>query len=162
MAVSSIEDFEGGDDEAYGGRIFLMHYCVQLWGTALFSADAPYPGDARAAKAFNGDIAKAYQRWRIDAAHQPPEQLGRGIARKTLLAVASLVSVHDGIWTTDRASSASRWSELNPALEEDLDRLCVWSENGAAVSAADVDAILAPRALVDVIVGQFDRMIGLW
>jgi hypothetical protein len=42
--------------------------------------------------------------------------LGRRVARKTLLAVAGLVSVHDTTWTTDREGATQRWSVIDPPL----------------------------------------------
>ncbi|MCM0638919.1 hypothetical protein [Cellulomonas wangsupingiae] len=41
------------------------------------------------------------------------------VARKTLLAVAGLVSVHDHTWTTDRSRAVRRWCEIEPALDTD-------------------------------------------
>src|SRR5262245_33027593 len=32
VAASSPDDFVGDDDEAYGGRVFLHHYCVHFGG----------------------------------------------------------------------------------------------------------------------------------
>lgn len=46
----------------------------------------------------------------------------RRAARKTLLAVAGLVSVHHA-WTTDRSRAVRRWSELEPGLATQLGRL---------------------------------------
>lgn len=48
------------------------------------------------------------------------DQLGVRIARKTLLAVAGLVSIHDRTWTTGRSRAVQRWSELKPDLAVQL------------------------------------------
>jgi hypothetical protein len=95
------EDVVGSRDEAYGLRVFLRHYCVQLAGEPRADLAPAYPADVRAARGFNGDIAAHARRWR-EALDQGDDlsRVGNRLARKTLLAVASLVSVHDGIWTT--------------------------------------------------------------
>lgn len=49
------------------------------------------------------------------------------MARKSLVAVAGLVSVHDHTWTTDRETSAHRWSEIKPAHRVGLAQLILWS-----------------------------------
>jgi hypothetical protein len=90
-------------DEAYGNRVFLRHYCVPLLGPDRVRGDAEYPGDAAAARGFNGDLAMHLQRWRRAA---PDPALGVRMARMALLAVAGLVSVVERTWTTDRAAAA--------------------------------------------------------
>jgi hypothetical protein len=111
------EDVVGNSDEAYGLRVFLRHYCVQLAGEPRTDLAPAYPADVRAARGFNGDIATHARRWReaLDLGDDP-SRVGNRLARKTLLAVASLVSVHDGIWTTDRAGAARRWAAIDPAV----------------------------------------------
>ncbi len=44
----------GDGDEAYGNRVFLRHYCVPLAGPDALRQPAPFPGDVRAARGFNG------------------------------------------------------------------------------------------------------------
>ena len=61
-----------------------------------------------------------------------------GVARKTLLALTGLVSVHDGIWTTDRESGVRRWSEIEPDRADELDMLRTWSTVPPEVAARDV------------------------
>ena len=60
IAAAMEEDFQKADDEAYGGRVFLHHYCVRLAGPEIDRATSPFPGDQRAARGFNGDIAHAH------------------------------------------------------------------------------------------------------
>ncbi len=95
-------DLIGEGDEAYGNRVFLRHYCVHLAGPDLTEAWPSFPADARAARGFNGDIAAHLEAWR----HSGIDGLARRMARKTLLALTGLVSVHEGIWTTDRVTAA--------------------------------------------------------
>ena len=60
------------------------------------------------------------------------------MARKTLLAVSGLVSVHDEIWTTDRTTAAHRWGELRPEHAPALNALLSWTECDPAPELADV------------------------
>lgn len=84
---------------------------------------------------------------------------GRRIARKTLHAVAGLVSVHDAIWTTDRERAARRWSDVHPTLRAGLEELLAWIA-GEAAGRQDVDRSL--DGVVASIVEQFAADIGLW
>ena len=86
--------------------------------------------------------------------------LGRAIARKTLFAVAGLVSVHDRSWTTDRERAAARWSEIDPQRGQGLRDLVAWSGAAHAVDRADVSSAL--DATVAPIVEAFANTIGLW
>ena len=89
-----------------------------------------------------------------------PAVLGRAIARKTLLAVAGLVSVNDRTWTTDRERAAARWSEVDPDRGPGLRQLVAWID-----AADDVDRTDLARALdttVTPIVEAFANTIGLW
>jgi hypothetical protein len=54
--------------------------------------------------------------------------LGVRVARKTLLAVAGLVSVRDHTWTTGRSRAVQRWSDLGPGLAAQLGRLHSWAK----------------------------------
>jgi hypothetical protein len=154
-------DFAGETDEAYGGRVFLRHYCVHLVGPDLHSALPDFAADARAARAFNGDIARRAIRWRMKLDDDcDPVQLSRRLARKTLLAVTGLVSVHDDTWTTDRATAAARWAEIGPSLANDLDILLTWSHSSATPDRRSVEAAL--DGVVAQIATSFEASIGLW
>lgn len=164
VAALSADDLAGDTDAAYGNRIFLRHYCVHLAGPDLSNGLPAFPADARAARGFNGDLAQHIDRWRNSLGAQPDatEALGVRIARKTLLAVAGLVSVHDHTWTTDRAYAVSRWSEIEPRLATDLQRLHAWVTGEHRPSPDEVKAVLAERGTVDVIVERFRDVVGLW
>ena len=86
--------------------------------------------------------------------------LGRRIARKSLLAVAGLVSVHDHTWTTDRVSSARRWAAIEPDLSTDLDTLVTWIHGDVAPTRHEVSHILA--GFVNALVRSYSSIIGLW
>jgi hypothetical protein len=162
IAGASTADFQGETDEAYGGRIFLKHYCVPLFGDNMAEALPDFPGDIRAARGFNGDIGHHFEKWRAAENGDEPGQLGRRIARKSLLAVAALVSVHDRIWTTDRKSGAHRWGQLNPEWHEMLRKLISWSEGNTVASRDDIAELLSADGAVRAIVDDFRNTIGLW
>ncbi len=159
IAAASPSDFVGNSDEAYGGRVFLHHYCVPLAGANLDTATTGFPGDRRAARGFNGDIGRHLARWRDAADTTNSAELGRRIARKTLLAVAGLVSVHDATWTTDRERAVRRWSEIHPPLRTELEVLLGWVAGGSADRQAIERSLDGVVALV---VEQFAADIGLW
>ena len=160
IAAAMEADFAGTTDEAYGNRVFLHHYCVRLVGPELDRATSPFPGDQRAARGFNGDIAQHLERWRRSLTNTAPELLGRVAARKTLLAVAGLVSIHDSIWTTDRALAAQRWCEVHPDLADGLQEFLDWSSPHSNATTTRISHHLATT--IEQIADQFDANIGLW
>ena len=155
----------GDEDIAYGNRVFLRHYCVHLQGPDRQANVASFKADARAARGFNGDIAQHLRRWRAAAADADPitaAALGRRVARKTLLAVAGLVSVHDTTWTTDREGSARRWSVIDRSLAGPLADLVAWSEQHRQPTMVELQTALAPDGVVDSVTRAFQSEIGLW
>jgi len=78
------------------------------------------------------------------------------------VAVAGLVSVHDQTWTTDRDHAVRRWSEVEPRLSADLERLHVWVTGTREPSPDGVKAVLAERGAVDLIIERFRDVVGLW
>jgi hypothetical protein len=89
-----------------------------------------------------------------------PAQLGRRLARKALLAVAGLVSVHDDTWTTDRETAVAPWAEIKPSLADDLSMLLTWSRDTATGDRGSVTAAL--DGVVAQIAASFESSIGLW
>jgi uncharacterized protein len=164
LAPAQPEDLVGDEDAAYGNRVFLRHYCVHLQGPDRRADLSPFRADARAARGFNGDIARHLLHWRQRAseADQTVAALGRGVARKTLLAVAGLVSVHDTTWTTDRTGAAQRWSVIDPSLAGPLASLVAWSEGPLQPTADQLQAALARGGVVDQVARTFESSIGLW
>ncbi|MDH3307647.1 MAG: nucleotidyltransferase domain-containing protein [Acidimicrobiia bacterium] len=161
IAAATGADFLGDTDAAYGGRVFLRHYCVRLRGLDHDRSTHDFPADARAARGFNGDLAAHAQRWQtaIDDAVDSGT-IGRLMARKTLLAVAGLVSLHDRTWTTDRLLAATRWAEIEPDLAPGLAVLLDWTRLAASPQHAEVVDTLERTVMT--IVGQFADRIGLW
>ena len=164
IAAATAADFAGDSDAAYGYQVFLRHYCVHLVGPDPSAALPAFPADARAARGFNGDLGRHHRRWRqgLESATQAADLLGVRAARKTLLAVAGLVSVHDHTWTTDRARAVRRWSELEPSLAARLARLLSWAKPERRPSREDVQRAVADDGIVCAIIDRFDSLIGLW
>jgi uncharacterized protein len=164
VAAARSADFAGDTDAAYGGRVFLRHYCVHLAGPDPSAALPAFPADARAARGFNGDIGQHLRRWRqgLESGTVAADVLGVRVARKTLLAVAGLVSVHDHTWTTDRARAVQRWSDLEPDLAAQLGLLHSWAGAERHPDRGEVGRALADDGIVAAIVERFGRLIGLW
>ena len=162
LTAASRDDFTGDSDEAYGNRVFLRHYCVHLTGPDLAQRLPAFPADIRAARGFNGDLAQHAVLWRyaVDRGDEDPADLGRRIARKTLLATAGLVSIHDNTWTTDRERGADRWGDINPDLASNLDTLLGWSEGRRTPSRREIEVLL--DTTVGRITDAFRQRIGLW
>jgi uncharacterized protein len=161
IAAIAPDDLVGETDEAYGNRVFLRHYCVHLAGPDYAHSLPRFPADARAARGFNGDIAQHAARWRETlAAADGPQRLGRRLARKTLLAVAGLFSIHDVTWTTDRELAADRWTEIEPELRAALQALLAWSDGRALPGGHEVQRML--DASIPRIIAAFADTIGLW
>ncbi len=87
IAAATTADLAGDTDAAYGGRVFLRHYCVHLAGPDPAAALPGFPADIRAARGFNGDIAWHRRQWRraLESGKAAPDLLGARAARKTLL-----------------------------------------------------------------------------
>lgn len=161
IGPASDDDFIGDGDEAYGNRIFLRHYCVLLGGRDRSVGLPSFPADRRAARGFNGDIGQHARRWSTAlAAGEPAPVVAQRIARKTLLAVAALVSVHDRTWTTDRMTAAKRWAALEPAMATGLDRLLGWIDGAPEATPDDVLRMLDET--IGRVVEQFTSTVGLW
>lgn len=164
VAAAKAADFTGDTDRAYGYRVFLRHYCVHLAGPDPSAGLPAFPAGARAARGFNGDLGQHLSLWRqeLQSGTVAADRLGVRVARKTLLAVAGLVSVHDHTWTTDRSRAVQRWSDLEPGLAEQLGRLLSWANRDGHSSREEVDGVLADDRIVAVIVERFSHLIGLW
>lgn len=158
LAPAAWDGLQADDDEGYGLRVFLRHYCVHLAGEDPAGDLPAFPADKRAARGFNGDIARHLQQWQTGASDGADVAcLATRIARKTLLAVAGLVSIRDITWTTDRRTSASRWSQIEPDVP--VDTLVEWLDDPSRDMAA-VRRVL-DGSVADV-VELFRVEIGLW
>lgn len=158
IGAADVDTLHRQDDEGYGLRVFVRHYCVHLQGPPVHDDLAPaYPGDRRAARGFNGDIGDLASRWRteLDDPATDPQALGTRIARRTLLAVAGLVSIRNGTWTTNRARAAAAWASQDPTVAALHD----WLEEPPSNSDELRDALDGPVARV---VATFSDEIGLW
>lgn len=146
-------------DEAYGNRVFLRHYCLPLAGPDQLRGGPGFPADVRAARGFNGDLGQALARWRTA---DPSAQLGRAVARKSLLAAASLHSVLCQTWTTDRDTGATGWAQRRPDLGWAIDQLRLWTQNQPVARPDQVAAMIAPAGPTEQLLTEFEHHIGLW
>ncbi|MEU4385708.1 nucleotidyltransferase domain-containing protein [Promicromonospora sp. NPDC023805] len=164
VAAMTSADLQGDTDEAHGIRVFLRHYCVHLTGTDVSAGLPVFRADARAARGFNGDLGRHWRTWQeqLVTAGTDIGVLGRRVARKTLLAVAGMVSVHDKTWTTDRLHAADRWSEIEPALGAHLAQLWSWADGAQLPALGTLASMVADGGPVATVVQQFDAVAGLW
>jgi len=164
VAAATSADLAGDTDASYGLRVFLRHYCVHLAGPDPSAALPAFPADARAARGFNGDLGQYLRRWRqhLESGTVAADLLGIRAGRKTLLAVAGLVSVHDHTWTTDRARAVRRWGEVEPGLAAQLGVLHSWAQAERHADREEAGRALADDGIVSAIVQRFGRLIGLW
>ena len=161
VGPAQLSDYEGVSDEAYGNRVFLRHYCVHLLGPDPARVLPRYKADKAAARGFNGDIGLRAAQWQAELSSTSSAALARRIARKTLFAVAGLVSVNDGGWTTDRVAAASRWGEIRPDIADRLKQLVAWGLGPPMqVAASEIQDVL--EGSVAEVVAEFERQIGLW
>jgi hypothetical protein len=162
ISTTQPRDFSRESDEAYGNKVFLRHYCVHIHGRIHADLSMNFLADSRAARGFNGDIDVAAQQWRnaLDRGADP-STIAYRLARKTLLAVASLVSVHDEIWTTDRARAAARWGEIDPPTASDMAKLLDWTGQRSLLHTRQCVQHMLDGTVTGV-VEAFRTMIGLW
>jgi len=88
--------------------------------------------------------------------------LGRRIARKSLVAVAGLVSIYDDTWTTDRNSASVRWAQVRTGLSGALTLLRNWSDFATVATVDELDVMLSAGGAIDLVVADFQELIGLW
>jgi uncharacterized protein len=164
VAAATAGDFAADTAAAYGYRVFLRHYCVHLAGPDPAAPLPAFPADARAARGFNGDIGQHLRRWRqdLESGSVAAGRLGVVAARKTLLAVAGLVSVVDHTWTTDRSRAAQRWGALEPGIADQLSLLHAWADRQRQPGSEEVGRTLDDDGVVAAIVERFSSLIGLW
>ena len=164
IADTAPADYDGDTDAAYGNRVFLRHYCVHLVGPDPSDGLPSFPADARAARGFNGDLDRHLGRWRQDftAGSSSAAELGVRAARKTLLATAGLVSVHDQTWTTDRVRASQRWGEIETDLAVPLAVLRSWVDRRQTPVRGELEKVLGPDGVVARVVARFASIIGLW
>jgi len=164
VAAATAADLAGDTDAAYGFRVFLRRYCVHLAGPDPSNGLPAFHADARAARGFNGDIGQHLRQWRqeLESGAVAAHLLGVRAARKTLLAVAGLVSVSDHTWTTSRSRAVWRWSELEPGLAAQLGGLHCWAERERYPSREEAEHALGDDGIVPAIVERFASLVGLW
>lgn len=156
IGVAHESDYASVGDEAYGNRVFLRHYCVSLAGVSAIRQPAPFAGDARAARGFNGDIAARLTQWRTGGAD------ARRVARKALVSAAGVISICEGTWTTDRDIAARSWAQLDCPHTDEVGQLLAWADGTLVASPDQLAAALAPDGIVAFIADQLASVVGLW
>lgn len=164
VVAATTADFAGESDAAYGFRVFLRHYCVHLAGPDPSASLPAFPADARAARGFNGDLGQLLCHWRdeLESGAVAASLLGIRAARRALLGLAGLVSIRDCTWTTSRDYAVRRWSELEPDLGAELNRLHSWASREHNPSRDEVGHALSMDGIITAIVERFGSQIGLW
>jgi uncharacterized protein len=123
-------------------RCFLKHYTVHLAGPDLRDAYPLCEPTARLAAGFNGDLHAVldHVRPRLTQERDVQERaaLARKASRKILLAAATLLSVRDGGWSTDRGTAVELIGRHAPQFEAMAADALTWSEQGAPTDPARV------------------------
>ena len=149
------------DQTGHAERCFLKHYAVHLAGPDLRLAYPPCRPTAQLAVGFNGNLSAVLAERRRQLASEDDEreraELAARACRKILMAAATLLSVRDGNWSTDRseavelvrrhapdlgglADEALRWCDSTPLADtngalEIIDRLGGWLTNEYGVTS---------------------------
>ncbi len=133
IAHATMAGLFGDDLDALGGRCFIKHYCLPLYGDDIRARLPRCRPSAAIAWAFNHNVGTAIDeaRLRLDAADggNDVEQVCRRIARKVMLAAASLTSVVTSSWTTDRRCAAAAIAERYPEWAEQAAMALDWGSD---------------------------------
>jgi uncharacterized protein len=108
------------DRIGHAERCFLTHYTVHLAGPDLRATYPRCRATPELAAGFNGDLRPVLDRARVRLLDEEDED-ARGLlavraSRKMLMAAATLLSVRDGGWTTDRDAAVDLVGRHAPAL----------------------------------------------
>jgi uncharacterized protein len=123
-------------------RCFLKHYTVHLAGPDLRGSYPVCEANARLAAGFNGDLRAVLRELRPRLADERDlrerDALARKACRKVLMAAATLLSVREGGWSTDRGTAVELISRHAPGFEALAADALTWSEQGAPADPAGV------------------------
>ncbi len=118
IAVVTLTQLWADDLDGLGGRCFVKHYCVPLHGDDVRPRLPRCLASPQVAWAFNHDtsVAVADAQRRLDHAATPEEvrEVCRSAARKVTLSAASLASIIEPTWTTDRNRAAQVITARHP------------------------------------------------
>jgi uncharacterized protein len=127
-------------------RCFLKHYTVHLAGPDLRDAYPRCGASERLAAGFNGDLRTvlAHVRPRLTQERDVLERdaLARRACRRILMAAATLLSVREGGWSTDRGTAVELIGRHAPQFEALAADALTWSEQGAPADPAGVTDIV--------------------
>jgi uncharacterized protein len=130
------------DRTGHAERCFLKHYTVHLAGPDLRTTYPRCRATPQLAAGFNGDLRVVLDRVRARLLEEDDERqrgmLAAGACRKMLMAAATLLSVREGGWTTDRDAAVELVARHAPTVADlaaDARRRC---DQPQPVGAADV------------------------
>jgi uncharacterized protein len=108
------------DRIGHAERCFLAHYTVHLAGPDLRVTSPPCRATPGLAAGFNGDLGLVLDRLRV-ALLEEDDEVARGrlavrACRKVLMSAATLLSVREGGWSTDRGAAVDLVTRHAPAL----------------------------------------------
>ena len=140
IAHVSVDGLFDDNIDALGNRCFIKHYCVPLHGDDIRSRLPACRPSVTMAWAFIHNVADAIDRARHQlegaATAGDVKAICRAVARKVLLAAASLTSVITSSWTTDRRRAAAFLTEAYPEWAHDVTTALVWTRSPTDDTAA--------------------------
>jgi uncharacterized protein len=132
-----------GDATGHAERCFLKHYAVNLAGTDLRPSYPPCRPTAQRAVGFNGNLASVLAETRRKLGDEHDERVRAALApracRKILMAAATLLSVREGGWSTDRSAAVELIRRHAPELGALADDALSWCES---TSPSDTNGVL--------------------
>jgi len=137
----SLPTLRGDDLTGRAARCFLKHYCVHLAGPDVrgeFASCRPSPA---LAVGFNGNLGTvlAHLREQLVASPNEAEQytLVTRACRKILMSAATLLSVRDGGWSTDRVAAVGLIAAHNTALRPLAERALAFCDPTSTPARAE-------------------------
>ncbi len=116
----SLETLGRSDLNGCAERCFLKHYCVHLAGQDIRSEFASCRPPLALAVGFNGNLGTVLAQLREQLVASPSEperhKLVTRACRKILMSAATLLSVREGGWSTDRVAAVGLITRHNAAL----------------------------------------------
>lgn len=146
ISVGDLDTLARDDRVGMAERAFLRHYCRCVDGPDLAVDYPPARASVDLAVGFNGNLAVvlADVRPRLAATGGHERRLlAARAARKLLMSAATLLSVRDGGWSTDRATAVDLVARHAPPLHHVAAAALVWSDADAAEPNVSIEAVVA-------------------
>jgi uncharacterized protein len=134
------------DETGHAERCFLKHYGVHLAGPDLRHAYPPCAATAQLAVGFNGDVATVLAQLRRQLGAEDDgrarAELAARACRKILVAAATLLSVREGGWSTDRGTAVDLIGRHAPELESLAAEALLWCDQEPPAGTSDVLGVI--------------------